>query len=196
MVRRWGLGTARQGLSLVLLVLALACSPPPDSQPSGSRAATPPAAPPPSGTAPADCGPPVADEADNVRVAVLEDLISRATSDAQQRQVSLGLIVLAEEERRPGGAIFVHDVAPEFLERFAGRSPLVANYSSAFTVQDGRTVRTEAPVAFVTGAICWTSPSRALVDARRLASAANHPYRATVEQRDGAWQVTSLADRR
>ena len=131
-----------------------------------------------------------------MRMAVLEALIARATSDAHQHQLTLGPIVLAQEERRPGSGIFVHDVDPEFLERFAGRTPPVANYSSAFTVQDGRTVRTEAPVAFVTGAICWTSPSRALVDARRLSSAANQPFRATVEQRDNAWQVTSLADRR
>ena len=187
-------------LPLVLCTLLPACS----SEPSpGKPAPTPPGSPAASdrsGAAPspaaADCGPPVADQVDNVRAAVLEDLISRAASDALQHQGTLGPVVIAEEERQPSGGIFVRDVSPGVLERFAGRTPPVANYSSAFTVEDGRTVRAEAPVAFVTGAICWTSPARALVNARRLSSNTNQPFRATVEQRDGAWQVTSLADRR
>ena len=144
-----------------------------------------------------DCGPPVPEQADNVRVAVLEYLIARAESDAQQQQVTLGPIVLAQEDRlQPGNRIMIRDAGPELMERFAGRTPPVASYSSAFIVQDNRTVRTEAPVAFSTGEICWSDPSRAVVDARRLTANASSVFRATVEQQDGRWEVTSLADRR
>src|SRR5262245_25011153 len=158
----------RRVLPVALLALGLACSPQStSSKPPAPQPSTPAAAPAASGTAPADCGPAVTDQADNVRAAVLEFLITRAAADALQHQVALGPIVLAEEERKPGAGIFVHDVSPEMLQRFAGRTPPVANYSSIFTVENGRTVRAEAPLAFSTGAICWTSPSRALVDARK-----------------------------
>jgi hypothetical protein len=187
----------RDIVPVILLVVALACSPQSSSsKPAAPPPSTPATGPAASGTTPSDCGPPVADQVDNVRAAVLEFLITRAASDALQHQVALGPIVLAEEERKPGAGIFVHDVSPEMLQRFAGRTPPVANYSSMFTVENGRTVRAEAPVAFSTGAICWTSPSRALVDARKLSNNAHQPYRATVEQSDGAWKVTALADRR
>ena len=188
--------------ALFLCALALSCSPepappkptPPEPAPPAPAQFPPGAAP--VASAPTDCGPAVPEQADNVRTAVLESLISQAASDALQHQVALGPIVLAQEERQPGGGVLVHDVAPDFLERFAGRTPPVGNYSTAFMVEKGRTVRTEAPVAFATGEICWSSPTRALVNARKLSSNANRAFRATVEQRDGAWQVASLADRR
>lgn len=131
-----------------------------------------------------------------MRAAVLDYLIDQAVREASEGKTPLGPLVLAEEQRLPSGQSFVHDVAPDILERFAGRTPPVANYSSAFLVEKGRTVRVQEPIAFATGRICWNSPTLALVDARRLSASVQHAFRATVERRDGTWQVTSLGDRR
>jgi len=130
-----------------------------------------------------------------VRAAVLDYLIDQTVREASEGKTPLGPLVLAEEQRLPSGQSFVHDVAPDILERFAGRTPPVANYSSAFLVEKGRTVRVQEPIAFATGRICWNSPTFALVDARRLSGTGNRAFRATVEQRDGTWTVTSLGER-
>lgn len=188
----------RRGLMAPLFACALLCGcsskPPAPSQPTASGASS--SAPAQPAPARADCGPPVTEQSDNVRVAVLEDLIGRAEADALQHQVKLGPIVLAQEDRQPGNRSMIRDPGPELMERFAEKTPPVGTYSSAFMVQGTRAVQSGDAVVFSTGEICWTSPSRAIVDARRLTTSGNSPFRATVEQRDGSWQVTSLADRR
>ena len=182
-----------------LAALTLNCRPPaPPSPPPAPPASGPtrPAAPhPASGPGPADCGPAVEGQIDAVRAVVVDDLIRQAVREASEGRTPLGPIVLAEEQRLPNGQSFVKDVAPDFLERFAGRTPPVANYSSAFLVEKGRTVRIQEPIAFATGRICWTSPTLVLVDARKLSGTGNRAFRATVEQRDGSWTVTSLGER-
>jgi len=159
-----------------------------------------PAPPAPRAAAPAPtdgCGPAVEDQIDNVRVAVLEEMMARAARDAAAGPATLGQIVIAEEQRlQPGGQVFVHDASPAVAAHFAGRTPPVENYSSAFQMDQGHTVRKENQTAFSTGDICWSSPTRAMVAARTLTGAGNRRSTAKVERSGDTWRVTSLEPRR
>jgi hypothetical protein len=196
---------------LVLSVLSLACAGDPgpapaprpvaEAAPPGAGPATTQPAPSPSaaaGGAPAaqGCGPAVADQATNVRAAALDALMTQALKDATAKHTTLGPIVLAEESRLgPGGQVFLHDTSPEVVDRFTGHTPPVGNYSTAFKVENGHSVRDPASMTFTTGDICWQQPTRATVRARQLSAGVNRPYTATVEKKGKDWSVTALEPR-
>jgi hypothetical protein len=139
----------------------------------------------------------VEDQVDSVRVAVLEEMMARAARDAAGGPATIGQIVIAEEQRlQPGGQVFVHDASPAVAAHFAGRTPSVENYSTAFQMDQGRTVRKENQTAFSTGDICWSSPTRAMVAARTLTGDGSRRSTATVERSGDVWRVTSLEPRR
>ena len=134
---------------------------------------------------------------DPVRIAVLEEMMARAVREAAAGGASVGRVVIAEEQRmKPSGQIFVHDASAAVAAHFSGRTPPVENYSTAFLMQQGKTVRKENQTAFSTGEICWSSPARAIVPVRILTGSANRPGAATVERSGGGWSVTSVEMRR
>jgi hypothetical protein len=185
---------------LSLSLLSLACGPPPDLAPVPKPAAeaAPPPAPQPSPPAVAQqgCGPAVADQETEVRAATLDALMTQALRDATAKHQTIGPIVLAEESRMgPGGQVFLHDTTPEVVDRFSGHTPPVANYSSAFKVENGHSVRNPDSMTFTTGAICWQEPTRATVRARQVSAGVNRSYTATVEKQGKGWSVTALEPR-
>jgi hypothetical protein len=188
---------------LFLSVLSLACAGPPDPAPAPKPVAeaAPPQAPqpsPPPAAAPAaqGCGPAVADQATDVRAAAIDALMTQALKDATAKHQTLGPIVLAEESRLgPGGQVFLHDTTPEVVDRFTGHTPPVGNYSTAFKVENGHSVRDPASMTFTTGDICWQEPTRATLRARQLSAGVNRPYTATVEKKGKGWSVTALEPR-
>jgi len=176
----------------VLILAALSCSKAP---------ARPSTASPPSSTAAspgsAACGPAVEDQVDQVRIAVLEEMMARAARDAAAGGAPVGRLVVGEEQRlKPSGQIFVHDASPTVAEHFSARSPAAENYSTAFSQEQGKTIRKEDRTAFTTGEICWTSPARAIVPVRVLTGTTHRPGTATVERSGGGWAVTAVEMRR
>src|SRR5262245_25485329 len=131
------------------------------------------------------CGPSVADQVENVRVAGLEYLIARALDDAAQLHHGLKPMALAEAvQLEPGGETALHDPPPGLVERFASRTPSVQAYSSV--------VGTDALV-FTTGDLCWSSHERAVVRAGVFAGTdVQRTYDLVVERRNGKWSVTSV----
>jgi hypothetical protein len=166
--------------------------PPASSQPAPPSAQV---APPPAPSA--ACGPSQPDQAGAVRIAALDALLTQALKDATARHQTLGPIVLAEESRMgPGGQVFLHDTSPEIVEHFSGHTPPVDNYSTAFKMENGHTVRNDPnAMTFTTADICWLEPTRATVRARQLSPGVNRLYVAALEKKGATWTVTGIGSR-
>ena len=184
------------GLGILPALLAVAC-------PGGAeRAAPAPGTAQAGGTQPApapgdaSCGPEIAGQADNVRVAVLEALIRESLRKAEAAGAAHGEIVIGEERRLPNGQVFVGDASPGVTARFANHTPPVGGYSSAFYVQGTRTERRKDRVAFTTGAICWRTGGEAVVKARTIGDDGSTPWSAMVQRTGADWRVTSIEARR
>ena len=181
----------RRGV-LILCLLSSACAAKPQSAPKPEAVVAPPAA----GPAAQECGPARMDQANAVRAAALDALMTQALKDANARQQTLGPIVLAEESRMgPGGQVVLHNTTPEIVEHFAGHTPPVDNYSSLFKVMNGHPVRDPRSVTFTTADICWREPTRVTVRARQLSAGVNRQYVATLEKKEAGWSVTALEPR-
>jgi hypothetical protein len=145
----------------------------------------------------AACGPAQPDQAVAVRIAALDALMEQALKDATALHQALTPIVLAEESRMgPAGNLFLHDTSPEIVEHFSGHTPPVDNYSSAFKVENGHTVRNDPhAMTFTTADICWLEPTRATVRARLLSPGVNRVYVASLEKKGETWTVTGFGSR-
>lgn len=206
----------RTGIILLIGILCAGCSakPAPPPAPAGDAKAQPVPAPDttqaqaaptekpsPAGgpaSAPAtnqDCGPAVANEASAVRIAALDAFVTQALKDAAALHRKIGPIVLGEESRIGPRQVSLHDTSPEVVEHFAGHTPPVGNYSTAFKVENGHTVRNPDAMMITTAEICWRDASHAEVRARQLSSGMNRSSIIMLEKQGETWTVTALATR-
>jgi hypothetical protein len=194
---------------LILSLLISACGPTPAPKvesvaaapgretPPPPAAAQPAPAPAPSLAQQQTCGPAQADQAVAVRTATLDALMTQALKDATARHQTIGPIVLAEESRMgSSGGVFLHDTSPEIVEHFAGHTPPVDSYSSAFRMENGHTVQNSPDtMTFTTADICWLEPGRATVRARQLSPGVSRQYVASLEKKGETWTVTGIGSR-
>jgi hypothetical protein len=186
----------KRGRALVVLAawLGAGCSGP-AQQVSGSKPQPPASQPAPAPRDP-DCGPEIEGQSDPVRTAVLEALIRQSLQEAAAAGTPHGEIVIWQEQRLPGGQVFVRDASPGVTAHFANHTPPVGGYSSGFSVQGGRTERKKGLVAFTTGEIFWKSGGEAVVKARTIGEDRNTPWSATVQRTGADWLVKSIEARR
>jgi hypothetical protein len=142
------------------------------------------------------CGPRVAEQVEQVRVVVLEQMVANIVRGAAEAPRKLGPILVAEEVRlEPGGLDELYDPSPEVVRHFAAHVPPVSVYSSSPVAWENPNRSMGSPVTIATGAICWSGPTRAHVRARLVLSFdMDISYCARVEQVNGAWLVKSLKE--